>query len=198
MERARQNDREYYSKNKERLIEYQRQYAAENPEKRATYLAEYTQRPENKSRILQSKQEYRERNEERLRLDARERARKSRAENPEIHREALRRWRKANPEKRSADYNNRRAVKIPAPGQHTAQDIIALYTAQKGQCAGCNTAISNRGKLRYHIDHIKPLRPRNGDTPGSNGPENLQLLCRFCNQTKNNMSMEKWLSRRMA
>ena len=84
-------------------------------------------------------------------------------------------WKVANPDKVSAHNRCRRARKAKAEGVHTAKDVLRLHERQQGRCAGCQV------KLRpgYHVDHVVPL-----SGGGSNGPGNLQLLCRFCNLSK--------------
>ena len=87
----------------------------------------------------------------------------------------------------------------PKPGsdeRYSPADIAQIYTEQNGRCVGCQSHMQTSGRDKYHIDHIIPLQPRNGGIPGSNRPDNIQLLCKHCNSSKNNMSMEEWLSRR--
>ena len=90
----------------------------------------------------------------------------------------------------------RRAAKVKAGGSFTKNDIERLYADQGGKCAACETPFKTTGTHRYHIDHIIPLRPADGSKPGSNGPENLQLLCRPCNCSKYNLSQEEFKRRR--
>jgi len=99
---------------------------------------------------------YREKHGERRRL----RMRKYREEHPEI---------KANQKRR------RRAMKKGALGKHTAQDIQRLLEEQEYMCVYCSANL----KRRKHIDHIMPLC-----RGGSDGPENLQILCPECNIDK--------------
>ncbi|MTW38268.1 HNH endonuclease, partial [Streptococcus pneumoniae] len=60
-------------------------------------------------------------------------------------------------------------------GTHSGADIKALAAYQKYKCPVCMVSIKNS----YHIDHIVPL-----SSGGSNGKENLQLLCPPCNLSK--------------
>lgn len=97
----------------------------------------------------------------------------------ETHKEQIRNAKKlnvaANPEKYSAYKRNRKARKRNAAGSHRAEDIIGILRSQNGKCAYCKTKL---GKS-YHVDHIIPLI-----SGGTNWPNNLQILCRRCNQTK--------------
>jgi 5-methylcytosine-specific restriction endonuclease McrA len=69
---------------------------------------------------------------------------------------------------------NRRARQKTNGGKHTLQDIDELFVSQSGKCAYCKIDL-----IKYHVDHIQPLA-----RGGSNGRENLQLLCVRCNKTK--------------
>ena len=54
---------------------------------------------------------------------------------------------------------------------------LSLFLKRKGLCSICSLKI-DAGKA-WDIDHILPLA-----LGGSNEPENLQILCRSCHQTK--------------
>ena len=183
------------SEAKAKAVEKARKWVAENPDRRRAYFEDYCARPEFKQQRKEYQRRYRNKYEDKLRINARERARKAQREEPERLRENQRRWKAANPAKVQANNLNRRASKVPAPGQHTAADIERLYKQQCGRCAECDAEFPHGGKHRYHVDHIIPLSPRNGGEPGSNGPENLQLLCRFCNQSKSNLQPDEWARR---
>lgn len=127
---------------------------------------------------------------------AQNRARKHYLKNIEKVNQRAKAWIKAHPEYRSVANSARRAVELAAEGSYTLADINRLYKNQNGCCNGCRRAFPATGKHRYHVDHIIPLKPKRGQKAGSNGPENLQLLCRSCNSSKHNMSMEEWLKRR--
>ena len=84
----------------------------------------------------------------------------------------------ANPRKYenfTARNNLRRARKLAASGSHTAMDIKTLFSLQRGKCAVCREGI----KGCFQVDHILPLK-----LGGSNGKENLQILCPQCNKSK--------------
>jgi 5-methylcytosine-specific restriction endonuclease McrA len=68
-----------------------------------------------------------------------------------------------------------RARKYGCDGDHTGDDIKALLETQQGLCAACEEDMRDV----YHVDHIEELA-----AGGSNGPENLQMLCIPCNLKK--------------
>ena len=92
---------------------------------------------------------------------ARIRARAWAAAHPELNRAKAAAWAKAN--------------KRAAQGRHTASDITTIFKHQRGLCAICREIIADG----YEVDHVMPLA-----LGGSNGKENLQLLCRPCNRRK--------------
>lgn len=96
-------------------------------------------------------------------------------------------YRAANPEKRAALDRNRRARVRSAEGKHTAADVRAIFTAQRGLCANCETKLFKSGKQIMHIDHIMPLA-----LGGSNWPSNLQCLCPACNLSKSAKHPAEW------
>jgi 5-methylcytosine-specific restriction endonuclease McrA len=80
------------------------------------------------------------------------------------------------PESGRSATRNRRARLRGNGGTHTANDIERLMRLQRGKCVYCLVSI----RRTFHVDHIIPIK-----LGGSNAPENLQLLCAPCNQTKN-------------
>lgn len=123
-----------------------------------------------KKRADKSKQ-YRIDNKEQIRIKAAQ----SRKLNKEKRAEQNRIWRKANPEATRAIRSRRKAKKLLAGGNHTSLDIKDLLIKQKEKCIVCNTKLDNS----YHVDHIVPI-----SKGGSNDKKNIQILCRFCNQSK--------------
>lgn len=83
-------------------------------------------------------------------------------------------WRRRNLGKQRA-YENRRRAKIAAGGEHSSEDIARILRLQRGLCACCLKRVTDS----YHVDHVMPLA-----LDGSNGPENLQILCPSCNARK--------------
>src|SRR3990167_4705977 len=96
------------------------------------------------------------------------------ARNRERSRLIKARWQKRNPIAMRVKSARRRARIKGVGGTHTVEDVRLLFKRQRGRCAGCTVRLSE-----YHIDHVVALV--NG---GSNGPENLQILCPICNYSK--------------
>ena len=96
-------------------------------------------------------------------------------------------YRAANQEKIVTKNRNRRAMKSKAEGRHAAADIRAIFSAQSGLCANCQTKLFKSGKQKYHVDHIMPLA-----LGGSNWPTNLQCLCPSCNLSKGAKHPDDW------
>jgi 5-methylcytosine-specific restriction endonuclease McrA len=120
----------------------------------------------------------------RYRASERGRATEAEYRQSEAGREVQARW-YAKPKAKAlhaARYRKRRAIKLKAPGSHTADDVAALFKQQEATCL-CGADLN----LGYHIDHIMPLA-----RGGSDGPENLQLLCPPCNVKKGSKTMLEW------
>lgn len=69
-----------------------------------------------------------------------------------------------------------------APGHFTADDLAALFIQQNNRCV-CGKCLSED----WTIDHIVPT-----SRGGTHWPDNIQLLCSFCNNSKSNKTMEEW------
>jgi len=119
----------------------------------------------------------------------REYTRKYRQAHREACNERSRQYLRSRPDQVAAYARARRARKAAAEGSHTAEDIKALWERQEHRCAvpGCRNPISDRGRNKYHVDHIVPLNRR-----GSNGPENLQILCARHNLEKHDADPYEW------
>jgi 5-methylcytosine-specific restriction endonuclease McrA len=72
--------------------------------------------------------------------------------------------------------SKRRALEKKASGKYTIKYIEYLLVKQCNKCIACLADIAKE----YHVDHIYPLAKG-----GSNGDENIQLLCPPCNTKKN-------------
>ena len=90
---------------------------------------------------------------------------------------------RANKERYNTYDRKHRALKANSPGSHSAKDVESILIKQAGRCNACNCPMHH-----YHVDHIIPLV-----RGGSNGPENLQLLCAFCNVSKASRDWDDFL-----
>jgi len=97
-----------------------------------------------------------------------------RVKDPLKTKETRAKWNQQNPEKPRSISRNYRARKRGADGQHSSADVIRLLSAQRWKCAACKAEL-----IKYHVDHVVPLA-----RGGSNGPDNLQILCPSCNCSK--------------
>lgn len=165
-----------------------KRYQARNPER----AKEQARRTQEKYREKYNKRsrEYYHKNKERI--SAREK--EARIKDADRRLAKAKAWRDANKERirgyksRSIGGAKRRAAKRGAEGTYSYQDVVNLFTRQRGKCATCKKKISkNPGNSKYHVDHVTPLK-----LGGSNYPSNLQLLCRRCNCSKGAKSPEQW------
>lgn len=85
--------------------------------------------------------------------------------------------------RRAANCHARRARERAAVGRFTAEQIDRLYLLQLGRCASCRTPLNGR----FHRDHRTALA-----RGGSNGIDNIELLCRSCNSRKRDKDPIKW------
>lgn len=103
-------------------------------------------------------------------------------ENKEYLQNYMKIYIKINKEQRYANVRNYKARKLKAEGYHTKEDIQKLLIKQNHLCNECKINLTE-----YDVDHIIPL-----SRGGSNGPDNLQLLCPPCNGSKNDKTPEEW------
>lgn len=202
-EASRRKRRESYSQNSEREIEKTLRRRAENPERYREYMQEWRGKNlesrakyrksynfENKERISSYRKIYYRRDPERFKgYEARKRARHRNKINAYKRKWANEAYQK-DPIKQSAGGRRRRARLANAGGIHTAQEIHALWEQQGHKCAvpECQYPITaQRGKNKYHIDHIMPVI-----LGGSDDISNIQLLCCFHNHQKGAMHPDKW------
>lgn len=102
-------------------------------------------------------------------------------------RSRAKKWRDAHPEKVSV-YNQQRRVRInKASGSHTSDDILRIFSLQKGRCAYCHKKVGKK----YHVDHIHPL-----SKGGDNNATNLCIACASCNTSKGSQLPHEWAKKR--
>lgn len=168
----------YYSENKEQVLARNAKYKAENLEK---VLAKHAiWRANNRARCRAYYKKHYENNKNKILV----KNAKWFAENPEQSKMMAKLWARNNPEKRARAKQNRRAREARLEGYCTDADINELFKSQQGLCTYCREPLT-----KYHVDHIIPICRE-----GSSGwPSNLQLLCPFCNMSKNDKNHEEYL-----
>jgi 5-methylcytosine-specific restriction endonuclease McrA len=79
--------------------------------------------------------------------------------------------------------HTRRILLKNATGDFTLDDIFIILKQQNYNCAICKKLFPQKenGDYIYSIDHIVPISKF-----GTNNHDNLQLLCKSCNSSKNN------------
>lgn len=68
----------------------------------------------------------------------------------------------------------------------TAGDVRDVVAKSDRHCPYCNTYLT---QSNTHIDHIQPI-----GEGGTNSPENLELICNFCNLAKSNRSRIEFIN----
>ncbi len=161
LEARKQRLTKWHGENKERTrearLENQRKRYWSDPERRRGYANNWYEA--NRNRILQQ-------------------IKNRHVADPERRRKLWRDWHRKHPLKARTKNRNRYALKMAAPGKHTAEDIVSILKAQKYRCAYCRTKLN--GGRQTHVDHIVALA-----RGGSNDKSNLQMLCDRCNCSKN-------------
>lgn len=167
----------WQKENREKRREISHRYMLKNLEKTRTASLSwyYRNREKQSKRALKWSQDNHDR-----KLETN---RKWRADNRQKQREYHILWCENNPEKAKAKVNRRRARRVHAEGNFTSDHIKSLYDFQEGRCFHCDCDIS----AYYEIDHWIPL-----SKGGSNWPENLRLLCQFCNRSKGDRFSWEW------
>jgi HNH endonuclease len=162
---------EWRAANPEKCRSTNKAYRLANKDKLQAFMCDW--RAANQGRIRETSATWRANNPEKVRANRNA----QRAANREKYRALAKKYKKANPDKVAVHNRNRRARKQLAPGKHSASDIKALLTLQRGKCAHpwCKKSLASG----YHVDHIVPLA-----LEGTNDRNNLQLLCAPCNLEK--------------
>lgn len=106
-------------------------------------------------------------------------------DNPDKMRELNKKWHINNPEGRRIHEGRRRSIKKGSGDNYTTKQLTDLRIAQDNLCVYCFVCV----KSKYHIDHIDPL-----SLGGSNGIENIQILCPTCNMQKHNKTHEEFFN----
>lgn len=165
-EKTRATARASRLRNLDKRNAYYAKWAAENKDKIAANAKKWNE--ENTERAKELKQQWRANNAERVR----ELKRKRYAEKPEVkaYNEA---WSAAHPEVKKASKHNRRAKERSATGKFTGAEFKALCDRYGNRCLKCGIG----GKMT--ADHVLPLAKG-----GTNHIDNIQPLCRKCNQEK--------------
>ena len=86
-------------------------------------------------------------------------------------------------------YKHKRRAILAQVKTEPKPSLEELLNKQGGKCANCK----RKGKyVIWHIDHIIPLNPANGEKRGADTIDNIQILCKECNQRKHNKPPEQW------
>lgn len=160
-EGMRERFRTSYRKYRDVALKATKAWQKRNPEKLKAY------QDATKDRRVETSKRWAKANPER----AAAKTRRWQAKNPNAWRE----YRKNNPEAYRATKLRYRALLASAEGNHTGDELKALFEKQGGRCAYCGRSIRNG----YDADHIVPL-----SRGGSNWITNIQLCCASCNRRK--------------
>lgn len=159
-------NRQYYENNKDKISEKGKKHYALNKDKKAESVRAW--RAANPDKVREIKK-------------------RGYGKNKEKSLAYSKQWQQENKQAIAAHSSKRRAIKRGAEGTHAAADVLRIFEAQRGMCATCETKLFKSGKKKFHVDHIMPL-----SKGGGNGPDNLQCLCPYCNQSKSDKTPEEW------
>lgn len=162
--------RAYRAANRERLLAQKREYyQAHRVEHMATCKRNYERR---RDEILAYSRNYHRENRERLLT----RMREYRVENGDVLREKQRAYQKQHPETIKVSKNNRRARLANCEGRFTKREWNDLKATHNYTCLCCG---KQEPEIKLVPDHVIPL-----SKGGRGSIDNIQPLCRFCNQSK--------------
>lgn len=179
------NDKLYYQKNKESHNKRTKKYYEENKEKVLKVCKEY--REENKERISEYKKDWAKKN----RVRKSEQEKHWRENNEKRNVEMKKKWYEKNRDRVYSNLLKRRSLKhfVRFEGIRRKE----LLDRDNWKCKRCGVQVHDRSvggnenrhlwddERKAHIDHIIPIS-KGGDST----PNNLQVLCRTCNLSKNN------------
>ena len=148
----------WIAENHEKALAGSAKWKADNPEKVKAYRTKYYAENSEKDKA---------------------RLAKYYAENRDKTKAARAKWQRDNPGKVSAIRSRRRARKLNAEGDHTAEDWLAILDHYGNACLACGSTEN------IHKDHIVALA--NG---GTNWASNLQPLCGSCNCSKHTNTID--------
>ena len=130
----------------------------------------------NKQRAEETHQKWRERiGEDAYKAYVKKHGRKRYEKNKEKIIGQVLKWRNENKESVKIYARATAAKRRSAAGAYTKKDVQDILEKQKHKCAYCKKSV----KDGYHVDHVVPLA-----RGGTNWPDNLQILCPFCNLSK--------------
>lgn len=155
--------------NKERVLVTQKRYAKEHPDSVRAKTLRW--RAKNPDKVAAQKLRHRQK----YRAEAAAKTRQWRLDNPERAVEGARKWRAENLQHRLCSNRKFRAIRMGAPGSHSAADVRNIMKLQRRRCAICREKLGKK----YHVDHIVPLA-----RGGTNNRDNIQITCEPCNLAK--------------
>jgi len=167
----REKDRKRYEKNPDKFKARMARWREVNLEDRREYDRGWYQA--NLERAKETQRKWREANAEKVASDRRAWA----EANPERMRKAKAKWAQANPEYARAKEQRRRAQKMGAPSDFTAEQWDDILAKSDYRCAYCGVRFSE--KTRPTQDHVIPL-----SKGGPHTASNIVPACRSCNCRK--------------
>lgn len=170
------HNHEYYKENKEEILEKQLKYYEENKEKILKQCAEYYDL--NKKAIIEKQKEYYKEHEEEYFLYRR----KYRKENKEKLNESENRWRKQNKDKVKLTHRRRRNKKKNVDSTLTFEQWEKIKKEFDYKCAYCGETVDT-----LEQDHFIPV-----SVGGEYTHNNIIPACRHCNASKNNRDFFNW------
>jgi 5-methylcytosine-specific restriction endonuclease McrA len=179
-ERVSETRRQHYQRNKDRVSAENAARRLNNPERAKQAALKY--REKNREKLAEyHKNRYLERKHLYAEMGAR-----WYAENKDRKNKSASEWKKSNLDKIREYNNRRRAMRIAAGDDCTAEEATAILEAQRYICANilCGADLT---KVKKHLDHKTPLV-----RGGGNGANNLQWLCQKCNLSKGRLTNEEW------